>query len=250
MKKHKNEKLYWEEYWKKENRIDETFLFSDILKKCNIDIHNYFEFGCAPGSIMSYINKTYGAKVSGLDLVDKTIIEDYLKQHNVQNYHIIEGDIEKISIQEKFDFVGSYGFIEHFEDPALIIEKHKDLVDIGGYLCITVPNMRYFNYIFNLIFSKELLETHNFSIMDLKVLKKIILDGNFEEIYASYYLTSMFQANKDSQRLKEHQHLNKIYQVINKVMDALKLSDIPNKYASPYIVLIAKRIKNEKTKKI
>ena len=36
MKKQENEKLYWENYWKKENRKEEKFLFSEILKKCNI----------------------------------------------------------------------------------------------------------------------------------------------------------------------------------------------------------------------
>lgn len=243
MKKHEDEKLYWDEYWKKENRTETTFLFSDILNKCDIDIKNYFEFGCAPGSIMTYISENYGAKVSGLDLIDKNIIHQFLNKHQINNYQIFEGDIEAFETDQKYDFVASYGFIEHFDNPIDIINKHKSLVEINGYLCITVPNMRYFNYLFNLIFSKELLETHNLSIMDLKKLKNLILDDNFEEVYASYYLTSMFQANKESQRLKEHIFLTKIYQIINKTMDILKLSDIPNKYTSPYIVVIAKRIK-------
>lgn len=248
MKKHENEKLYWEEYWKKENRTETNFLFSDILKKCNIDIKNYFEFGCAPGSIMSYMSENYGAKVSGLDLIDRSITEQFLDEHQINNYQIFEGDIEKFETDQKYDFVGSYGFIEHFDNPEDIINKHKSLVDIDGYLCITVPNMRYFNYLFNLVFSKQLLETHNLSIMDLKLLKELILDDNFEEVYASYYLTSMFQANKGSQRLKEHNFLTKIYQITNKVMDSLRLSDIPNKYASPYIIVIAKRIDKTKLK--
>lgn len=248
MKKHDNEKSYWENYWKKENRKESSFLFSSILEKYNIDIKNYFEYGCAPGSIMSYISEKYNAKVSGLDLVEKSIIEEFLKQHNIENYEIFEGDIESFEIDKKFDFVGSYGFIEHFEEPKKVIEKHKDLVDIDGYLCITIPNMRYFNYLFNLIFSKELLETHNLSIMDLKRLKGLIIDENFEEVYASYYLTSMFQANKGSQRLQEHNFLTKIYQIISKCMELFKISDIPNKYASPYIIVIAKRVDKTKYK--
>ena len=246
MKQHENEKLYWEEYWKKENRKEEKFLFSDILKQCNIKINNYFEFGCAPGSIMSYINKEYNSKVSGLDLIDKKIIEEYLKKYNITNYQIFEGDINNFKTDKKYDFVGSYGLIEHFENPEQIIEKHKEVVDEDGYLCITVPNMRYFNYLFNYIFSRKLLETHNLSIMDLRLLKKLIIDNDFEEIYASYYLTSMFQANKDSQRLKEHPYLSKIYNVINNIMERLNLENISNKFASPYIVVIAKRKNKQK----
>lgn len=250
MKKHENEKRYWEEYWKKENRTDTNFLFADILKQCNIDIQNYFEFGCAPGSIMCYMNEQYHAKVNGLDLIDKEIIEQFLEQHQIDEYQIYEGDIETFELQQKYDFVGSYGFIEHFEHPNDIIEKHKSLVDINGYLCITVPNMRYFNYFFNYIFSKDLLETHNLSIMDLKTLKEPILDEDFQEVYASYYLTSIFQANKDSQRLKEHHFLGKIYEIIHKGMEVFHLSNIPNKFASPYIVVIAKRIDKTKDKNI
>lgn len=248
MKKQENEKLYWENYLKKENRKKEKFLFSEILKKCNISFHNYFEFGCAPGSIMSYMAHNHQAKVSGLDLIDKEIIETFLKEHNVSDYEILEGNILDFQIEQKYDFVGSYGLIEHFENPEELIKIHKDLVDLNGYVCITVPNMRYFNYVFNYIFSKQLLETHNLSIMDLKLLKKLIIDEDFEEIYASYYLTSMFQANKESQRLKEHPYLNKIYTIINNIMESFHLSDIPNKYASPYIVVIAKRISNQKEK--
>ena len=197
---------------------------------------------------MSYMAHNYQAKVSGLDLIDKEIIETFLKEHNVSDYEIMEGNIFDFQIEQKYDFVGSYGLIEHFENPEELIKIHKDLVDLNGYVCITVPNMRYFNYVFNYIFSKQLLETHNLSIMDLKLLKKLIIDEDFEEIYASYYLTSMFQANKESQRLKEHPYLNKIYTIINNIMESFHLSDIPNKYASPYIVVIAKRISNQKEK--
>ena len=144
---------------------------------------------------MSYMAHNYQAKVSGLDLIDKEIIETFLKEHNVSDYEIMEGNILDFQIEQKYDFVGSYGLIEHFENPEELIKIHKDLVDLNGYVCITVPNMRYFNYVFNYIFSKQLLETHNLSIMDLKLLKKLIIDEDFEEIYASYYLTSMFQAN-------------------------------------------------------
>ena len=248
MKKQENEKLYWEDYWKKENRKEETFLFSDILKKYNISFHNYFEFGCAPGSIMSYMSHQYQAKVSGLDLIDKKIIETFLKEHHIENYEVLEGDILDFHLEQKYDFVGSYGLIEHFENPEDLIQKHKDLVEINGYVCITVPNMRYFNYAFNYIFSKQLLETHNLSIMDLKLLKDLIIDEDFEEVYASYYLTSMFQANKGSQRLKDHPYLSKIYRLINNIMENLNLTNIPNKYASPYIVVIAKRISDTKKK--
>jgi hypothetical protein len=48
--------------------------------------------------------------------------------------------------------------------------------------------------------------------MDLKLLKKLIIDDDFQEIYANYYLTSLFQANSESQRLKKRSQFQQLYE--------------------------------------
>ena len=241
-----NKREYWDDYWNKENRSYESkFLFDDLISKFPIEIGSYFEIGCAPGSIMSFFAKRYGCRVEGIDFTDFRRITEYLEKNGIRDYQIYNDDIFNFSTNKTYDFVGSYGFIEHFDNPEVLIHKHKDLVSDGGYLCITVPNMRYFNYFINYIFSKELVHNHNLEIMDLKLLKKLILDAEFQEVYANYYLTSLFQANSESQRLKKYPIIEKVYGILNKVMRELKLDNIPNKFMSPYIIVLAKKKKKE-----
>lgn len=244
-----NSKKYWEEYWSKENRREIDFLFKELLNRYNIEINDYFEFGCAPGTIMTYFYSRYGCNVEGIDYINLDIITDNLEKNNVKKYKIYKEDALNFSINKKYDFVGSYGFIEHFDNPEVLIKKHKELVRDNGYLCITVPNMRYINYLINYIFSRKLLENHNLSIMDLKLLKKLILDENFKEVYVNYYLTSLFQANKNSQRLKAHPTIAKLYEVLNKLMEKLHLNYISNRFLSPYIVVLAKKEESKEYKK-
>lgn len=240
-------KEYWEEYWQKEQRnTDSNFLFHSLLDKYHINIDSYFEFGCAPGNNMAYFAKRYGCNVEGVDFVDSKSINECLESQGIKNFHIYQSDVYDFIGEKKYDFVGSYGFIEHFDQPDVIIQKHKDLVKDGGYLCIEIPNMRYVNYFINKHFSEEVLKRHNLSIMDLKLLKKLILDDDFQEVFANYYLTSYFQANNESGRLKEHPLIEKAYGSINKTMNELKIDNIPNKFMSPYIFVLAKKKSNEK----
>ncbi len=240
-------KEYWEDYWKKEQRkSDSTFLFHSLLDKFNLDIDSYFEFGCAPGNNMAYFSKKYDCSVEGVDFVDSALIEENLKSLRIKNFKVYQSDVYDFDTDKKYDFVGSYGFIEHFDDPETIIKKHKKLVKDGGYLCIEVPNMRYVNYLINKHFSEEVLAKHNLSIMDLKLLKRLILDEEFTELYANYYLTSYFQANNESGRLKEHPSIERIYGTVNKTMEGLRIDNIPNKFLSPYIFVLAKKKSNVK----
>jgi len=244
-----NSKAYWEQYWNKEKRnTNSEFLFHKLLQQYDLKVNNYFEFGCAPGNNMVYFANKYGCNVSGVDFIDDRLIKDYLDKERILSYQIFQEDVYDFETENKYDFVGSYGFIEHFDDPETIIKKHKEVVKDGGYLFIEVPNIRYINYLINKLLSKEILSKHNFSIMDLKKLREIILDEEFEEVFVNYYLTSYFQANSESGKLKKYKNIEKIYKIINFIMNKLSLDNIPNKFMSPYIIVLAK--KKEKVKSL
>jgi len=244
-----NSKSYWEDYWNKEQRNSSSeFLFHKLLEQYNLNINDYFEFGCAPGNNMAYFANKYGCHVSGVDFVNSQLIKDYLEKEGILSYQIYQEDVYDFQTENKYDFVGSYGFIEHFDDPETIIQKHKELVKEGGCLFIEIPNIRYINYFITKHFSEEILNKHNLSIMDLKKLKQLIIDDEFEEIFVDYYLTSYFQANSESSRLKKHPSIEKMYRAINFIMDKLSLDNIPNKFMSPYIIVLAK--KKEKVKSL
>jgi len=238
------QKEFWENYWSKEKRSSDKFLFAELLKSLNIEnINSYFEFGCAPGSIMAHFHKEYKCKVCGIDLVDREIMNKYLDEEGVMTYEAHQGSLFEFDSDTKYDFVASYGLIEHFHNYEEIINKHKSLVADNGYLFISVPNMRYINYLINRLFDKDFLASHNLDVMDLKLLKKLILDDQFIPVFANYYLTSYFQANEDSSRLNSRPKIKKVYHHMNRAMKHTKVDNIPNRVASPYIAVLAKKIK-------
>ena len=230
-----DEKLYWEHYWKKEVRTDNSFFAEKFLESHNLSINNYFEIGCAPGTIMAYFAKKYACKVSGVDIVNSEIIKETLFQSQVSNYEVFESDIRKFDSAHMYDFVGSYGFVEHFTKPEKIINYHKNLVAENGHLLITIPNVRKLNYLINTAFGSDFKETQNLEIMNLKLLRELILDSEFKEVEARYYLTSYFQANENSVKMDNHPVIQKVYKRMNRTMSQLNLDDIPNSCLSPYI---------------
>ena len=41
-----------------------------------------------------------------------------------------------------FDVVMSRGFIEHFDEPSSVVDRHLDLLKPGGLLVVSIPNLR------------------------------------------------------------------------------------------------------------
>lgn len=103
----------------------------------------FLEVGCYPGSYLWYFNKRFGYQVSGLEYVEACCdkARDLLSRAGV-NGEIIHEDLFSYSAPEEslWDIVGSFGFVEHFEDTRNVIQKHLALLKPGGFLVITVPN--------------------------------------------------------------------------------------------------------------
>jgi len=59
----------------------------------------------------------------------------------------------------------SRGFIEHFEDPSRVVDRHLELLKPGGLLIVTIPNLRGINHALTRLFHRELIPMHNLEIM-------------------------------------------------------------------------------------
>lgn len=64
----------------------------------------------------------------------------------------------------------SYGFIEHFDDPQPIIQRHVELVKPGGTLILEVPNHRGLN---RPLQDPELLRAHNLNTMTARFFRDL-----------------------------------------------------------------------------
>ena len=84
------------------------------------------------------------------------------------------------------DIVISLGFIEHFEDSDVIVEKHLDWLRPGGTLIIGVPNFRGIYKPIQKILSNKILEKHNLEIMSLEYFSSLAKKFDIELIKASY----------------------------------------------------------------
>jgi len=147
---------------------------------------------------------------------------------------------------KKYDLVSSWGFIEHFEleESYEFIQKHKEMVSSNGYLIIELPNIRWFNWLLYRLINNNLLKIHNLETMDISFLKRAIeKDQKFKILYGNYYLTSFFEFSSSNEFFKRHSVIKHIFELIKKSIRALHVNDIPNKFFSPYIVFIAKRVK-------
>lgn len=140
---------YWQKTWGNSKRnvkfcpIKPSFihfhrLFQKYLPRGSC---SFIEVGCFPGQYLWYFEKHFGYKVSGIELLANKV--EYIRQACLQegvNTEIISGDFFSYHFKKKYDIVGSFGFIEHFENPASVVHKHIEITKPGGYIVITAPN--------------------------------------------------------------------------------------------------------------
>jgi SAM-dependent methyltransferase len=141
---------YWDNsYQNFKYRIAEDDITNWINKHEHLFLNkgSLFEFGCYPGRYLSFMGKK-GWTVNGLDLTpdiegrfiawlhDESIKTGLLKKIDAVSY--------AASTTDRYDFVCSFGFIEHFSNFLHLIELHDRILKPEGWLVITTPNFKGF----------------------------------------------------------------------------------------------------------
>jgi 2-polyprenyl-3-methyl-5-hydroxy-6-metoxy-1,4-benzoquinol methylase len=150
------ESEFWDDEWRKIN------LKSDVLSE------SHFYFG--KNGIFTEMADYYSKKISGkkvleiggggenyrlLALVkwrgfDATVVDyspvaiEIVKNlfiKNSQDAEFINADFDNYHVGTKFDLVVHWGVLEHFTDPTPLITKCTSLLNNGGHLLFTMPNM-------------------------------------------------------------------------------------------------------------
>jgi len=169
---------FWEDYWegKPGTAVQKktTLLIREILKTFDRYLPatkglSIMEVGGAYGEYLLYLTRRFGYKAYSLDysrIGNEQTLETF--SNAGIPVEVFERDLfSDNSDLPKFDIVYSLGFIEHFDDPGKVVEKHLDLLKPGGILLLGVPNYAgiYRPVLRRLAPSIE--ETHNMGIMDL-----------------------------------------------------------------------------------
>ena len=203
------------------------------------------EIGCAKAKWLIHFAKEFGYEVYGIDYSEKgvEIAKRNLKIAGVEGTILCE-DIFQTSLKgESFDIVYSMGLIEHFENPAEIIDAHIKLLKEKGTLIVTMPNLKdSLSFTLNKIMGNEktLLETHNLSIMDKKVLRELLPGKGIKILTLDYFgpidLTEAFSSIKVKPILY-------LAHLVNQIVGYTTFFMPSSPYFSPYLVLIAQKTK-------
>lgn len=168
---------FWENYWegkpgKSKNKT--SLLIKEILgffdkKLPSVPGLTILEVGGAYGHYLLYLTRRFGYKAFSLD---------YSQVGNMQTQETFANAGVPVEVYErdlfadnsdlpKFDIVYSLGFIEHFDEPLVVVERHLELLKPGGILLIGVPNYGgiYQNVLKRL--APSIAQTHNMRTMDL-----------------------------------------------------------------------------------
>lgn len=201
----------------------------------------YLEIGCSPGTTLVNFHKTFHYAVAGIDFSNVSVTLDTLERYGVPG-RVIEADFTTLKLEEQFDVVASFGFIEHFTNYEEIIHRQMELVKQGGYFIAEVPNLRYLNGLIYRVVDPALLEKHHLAVMDPNELTRVVRSTNqFEILRSDYYFSCFLFFDANNPVISRHAIVKSTVYFLRRVLRSLHLDEIPNRWMSPYIILIARK---------
>jgi len=237
-------KEYWDKHWLLEEKFHpDRYLFDRLLRRFLPHGGRYFEVGCAPGTTMAYFQRKFDYDVTGIDYSSGDQVRKTMARYAIADYTLIEEDFLTYRTAERYDVVGSFGFVEHFRDYGEVLRLQARLVRPGGYILVEVPNLRYVNWLLYRLFLPGQLRLHNLAVMQPRVmLDGIRAEADFTPLYASYHGTSILQSDPQNPVLRKHPLMRVAAAAASGSLELLHLDNVPSRFLSPYIIVIARRL--------
>ena len=188
---------FWEDYWEGKpghGGAKKTSLSTrELLKTFDkflpaIKGLSILEVGGAYGEYLLYLTQRFGYRAYSLDY-SRTGNEQTLETFSKAGIpvEVYERDLfSDNSDLPKFDIVYSLGFIEHFDNPQNVVEKHLDLLKPGGILLLGVPN---YSGIYRPVLRRlapSIEQTHNMEIMNISNWKGFETQFSLEPVFTGY----------------------------------------------------------------
>ena len=133
------------------NRYDDYYRI--IEETGDINKNRLLDIGAGDGKMVYYLsdffNEVYATEVSSKAIeIAKHKTKD---KTNISFYETIIGE-EELNNWGKFDLISCCAVLEHVIDPYELVNKIEKLLNVGGYLLLTVPNIAYIKHRINLLF--------------------------------------------------------------------------------------------------
>ena len=144
-----------------------------------------------------------------------------------------------VTYQNYFDVVFSAGFIEHFKNPSEVLNLHLEILKEGGYLVIMIPVN---NFIVKAqpFFKKGVIDQHNSSFINIDEFSKIFISNKIIKIEYLNYIGGINLAVicYNNFFIRKLIYALQVFIQITRIELLIPL----NKYTSPYLICIAKKI--------
>lgn len=229
-------------------KYSEINLIKKILEKNKIDIKwkTFFEVWCAPWLYSYLFNKIFWVIPWWIEYTDNGFTEtkqlfDYFK---FPTDNLIKWDFFEFK-NKTFDILFSAGFIEHFDNPKNVIQKHINLTNKWWLIIIIIPNYHiYFKTIQKLLNYDLIVNQHNTKIMNIDAFKNLFKGfDNLEKLY----IWEIWKARL-WQLVAKNNFLQKVVYGFDLIFDKIKLYKLlhlflPKKLKYQSLIFIWKKVK-------
>jgi len=197
------EKGFWDDFWanlklpcKANQNFSNDRIIADFIKNTVPKGENKrtaLEVGCAPGKWMIFLDNDLNYVTEGCEYLESAvkITQKNLEMSGINNAVIHTGDFLSYDFGGKqYDLVISLGFIEHFSNPQIVIEKMCKCLKMNGILVIGIPKFTGLNNFIarnvDKTLKNKLLPAHNLKIMNLHFFHELSENGALKPIKIIY----------------------------------------------------------------
>jgi 2-polyprenyl-3-methyl-5-hydroxy-6-metoxy-1,4-benzoquinol methylase len=210
------------------------------------------EVGSAPGEYIVEFSQKYGCIPYGVEYSDigaelnrKVFARNGFDPANVIYADFFSDEFHQ-KYKERFRVVISRGFIEHFTDVKSVIDRHMNVLAPGGYLIVSVPNLRGINYTLADVFNKEVIPLHNIEIMHKHVFADLFVRKDLERLFCDHYGTFsfyVFTAGRSPVMQRTLKAAYKVQPILNLAFRTLfGNKGAESRFLSPYLLCIGRKI--------
>lgn len=126
---------------------------TEMLEFVPIDARKILDIGCASGVFSALVKKERNANVWGIEIEVDVAAQAQTKIDTVLVGNVI--DLLEELPEKYFDCIVCNDVLEHLVDPYLVISALKRKLSDAGVIVFSLPNVRYFDNLWNLLVNKD-----------------------------------------------------------------------------------------------
>lgn len=154
----------YDKLYKNKNTVYFSHSRPELLKYIPANTRCILDIGCGSGSFGELVQKKIGCEVWGVEPDKVSCLAAKQKLNWVYNGFFDDQALNVIN--RTFDCIFFNDVLEHLIDPDDALKKAKLLLNPGGYIIASIPNIRFFPVLSSLLFEED------FKYVDAGVLDK------------------------------------------------------------------------------